>query len=54
VERQKNHRDFGYSVVRQKTQTEGVIPVAKMTVNLVYYGDTPKLEPASRYGLKNL
>ena len=32
--RQKNHRDFGYSLVSEKTQTEGVIPVAKTTVNL--------------------
>ena len=32
--RQKGHRDFGYSVVREKTQTEGVIPVAKTTVKL--------------------
>ncbi len=32
--RQKSHRDFGYSVVREKTQTEGVIPVAKTTVTL--------------------
>jgi len=34
VGRQKSHRDFGYSVVSEKTQTEGVIPVAKTTVNL--------------------
>jgi transposase-like protein len=34
VGRQKNHRDFGYSVVTEKTQTEGVIPVAKTTINL--------------------
>ena len=32
--RQKSHRDFGYSVVREKTQTEGVIPVAKTPVTL--------------------
>ena len=32
--RQKSHRDFGYSVVDEKTQTEGVIPVAKTTVTL--------------------
>jgi len=34
VVRQKSHRDFGYSVVDEKTQTEGVIPVAKTTVTL--------------------
>jgi hypothetical protein len=51
VGRQKSHRNFGYSVDREITQTERVIPVAKTTVNLVYYGDTPKLEPESRYGL---
>ena len=34
MEGQKSHRDFGYSVVKQKTQTEGVIPVAKTTVAL--------------------
>lgn len=33
--RQKSHRDFGYSVVREKTQTERVVPVAKTTVNLI-------------------
>lgn len=32
--RQKSHRDFGYSVVTEKTQTEGVIPVAKTKVTL--------------------
>lgn len=32
--RQKSHRDFGYSVVDEKTQIEGVIPVAKTTVAL--------------------
>jgi len=35
VGRQKSHRDFGYSVVREKTQTERVVPVAKTTVNLI-------------------
>lgn len=34
MEGQKSHRDFGYSVVNEKTQTEGVIPVAKMIVAL--------------------
>ncbi len=33
MEGQKSHRDFGYSVVRQKTQTEGVTPAAKTTVS---------------------
>lgn len=32
--RQKSHRDFGYSVVDEKTQTEGVTPVAKTAVAL--------------------
>jgi len=34
VEGQKSHWDFGYSVVDEKTQTEGVVPVAKTTVAL--------------------
>ena len=34
MERQKGHRGFGYSVVREKTQTEAVIPAAKRTVKL--------------------
>jgi len=34
VVRQKSHRDFGYSVVDEKSQTEGVISVAKTTVTL--------------------
>ncbi|WP_213698656.1 hypothetical protein [Acetomicrobium sp.] len=31
--RTKSHWDFGYSVVDEKTQTEGVTPVAKTPVN---------------------
>lgn len=34
MEGQKSNRDFGYSVVDEKTQTEGVTPAAKTTVNL--------------------
>lgn len=59
--RQKSHRDFGYSVVDEKTQTEGVTPVAKTTVNLnneivqsLLQGDLTCLQSVLRFGSKSL
>ncbi|WP_213697676.1 hypothetical protein [Acetomicrobium sp.] len=61
MEGQKSHRDFGYIVVDEKTQTEGVIPAAKTTVALdneivqsLLQGDLTCLQSVLRFGSKSL